>query len=113
MAYPPYQQPIVDRGGHVSRPWQLFFLQLAGGAGGGSSLPPGTLVGRGGGSGSGPAEALTIGDGLTLTGTVLAVDAAAVARMGYWIPITNGDPVTPEILFDSAGECIVGFVPTA
>jgi len=31
---------------------------------------------------------------------------------GYWSVITNGDPVTPELLFDSNGDAIMGFVPT-
>ena len=31
---------------------------------------------------------------------------------GYWTPITNGDPLSPEILFDAVGDCVVGFVPT-
>lgn len=30
---------------------------------------------------------------------------------GFWAPLTNGDPVTPEILFDSNGDVIMGFVP--
>ena len=30
---------------------------------------------------------------------------------GYWAPITNGDPLSPELLFDSAGDCVMGFVP--
>lgn len=29
---------------------------------------------------------------------------------GYWTPITNGDPVSPELLFDSNGDCIVGWM---
>ena len=33
-AYPPYQQPLLDRQtGLVTKPWQLFFLSLAGGGG--------------------------------------------------------------------------------
>ena len=40
------------------------------------------------------------------------VTAASVSGVGYWTPITNGDPVSPELLFDSNGDCIVGFVPT-
>ena len=123
--YPPYQQPLVDRAtGLVSTPWQLFFLHLAGADG--SNLAPGSitlaqlapltgsprLLGRGS-SGAGPVEELFIGTGLTLTGLTLSATGAGIATLGYWTPITNGDPLTPEILFDSAGDCIVGFVPTA
>jgi hypothetical protein len=41
-----------------------------------------------------------------------AIDGGALAQVGYWTPITNGDPVSPELLFDSNGDCLVGFVPT-
>jgi hypothetical protein len=119
--YPPYQQPLVDRTGRVTKPWQLFFLSLSGG----ETLADGSvtlvklepiasprLLGRGT-VGTGEVEQLTIGAGLALTGTELRVTATGVEQMGYWTPITNGDPVSPEILFDSNGDCIVGFVPTA
>jgi hypothetical protein len=118
--YPPYQQPLVDRAGRVSKPWQLFFLSLAGG----ETLADGSvtfvklepiasprLLGRGT-VGTGEVEQLTIGAGLAMTGTVLNVTSSGVAAAGYWTPITNGDPVSPEILFDNNGDCIVGFVPT-
>jgi hypothetical protein len=121
--YPPYQQPLVDRTGRVTKPWQLFFLSLSGG----ETLADGSvtlvklepiasprLLGRGT-VGTGEVEQLTIGAGLALTGTVLSVTASGangIAQLGYWTPITNGDPLSPEILFDSNGECIVGFVPT-
>jgi hypothetical protein len=117
--YPPYQQPLVDRTGRVTKPWQLFFLSLSGG----EALADGSvtlvklepiasprLLGRGT-VGTGEVEQLTIGAGLALTGTELRVTATGVEQMGYWTPITNGDPVSPEILFDSNGDCIVGFVP--
>jgi hypothetical protein len=118
--YPPYQQPLVDRTGRVTKPWQLFFLSLSGG----ETLADGSvtlvklepiasprLLGRGT-VGPGEVEQLTVGAGLALTGTELRVTATGVEQMGYWSVITNGDPVSPEILFDSNGDCIVGFVPT-
>ena len=49
---------------------------------------------------------------LTMTGTELRADASAIAELGMWIPISNGDPLSPEILFDSNGDVIMGFVPT-
>lgn len=122
-AYPPYQHPFLDaRTRLVTKPWQLFFLQLA--AKDASNLLPGSvtltqlapltgaprLLGRGS-AGAGPVEELTIGAGLALVGTELRA-TADVAGAGYWTPITNGDPLSPEILFDSAGDCIVGWVPT-
>ena len=127
MSYPPYQQPIVDRQtGLVSKVWQLFFLGLTGGAGGldGGTLTPGTvpldalqpidsprLLGRGS-PGVGPVEALLVGTGLILEDLTLSVTPESLTAVGYWTPITNGDPLSPEILFDAEGDCVVGFVPT-
>jgi hypothetical protein len=52
-------------------------------------------------------------DGDVLYVTAGAVAAAPLWTLGYWAPVTNGDPVSPELLFDSMGEAIVGFTPTA
>jgi hypothetical protein len=126
--YPPYQQPLLDRQtGLVTKPWQLYFLALGATAVDGGTTTPGSitldklqpissprLLGRGS-SGVGPVEQLTVGEGLALTGTVLSATAggdSGVDSLGYWTPITNGDPVSPEILFDTEGDCVVGFVPT-
>lgn len=126
--YPPYQQPLLDRAtGLVSKPWHQFFLRLLGQGDAAGALADGSvtldklqpissprLLGRGS-SGVGPVEQLTVGAGLALTATVLHVTAggaSGVDALGYWTPITNGDPLSPEILFDAAGDCVVGFVPT-
>jgi len=126
MNYPPYQQPFLDRQtGLVSKPWQLFFLSLlSSGSDVVGALPPGSvpidrlatiasprLLGRET-PGFGPVEELLIGAGLALTGLTLSATAAGVEQAGYWTPITNGDPLSPEILFDSDGDCVVGWVPT-
>jgi hypothetical protein len=124
-SYPPYQQPLLDpRTGRVTQPWQLFFLSLTRGAEGLADasvtfvklepIASPRLLGRGS-AGTGPVEQLTLGAGLALTGTVLSVTASdpdGIAQLGYWTPITNGDPLSPEILFDAVGDCVVGFVPT-
>jgi len=83
-AYPPYAQPIVSREGRVSTVWHRFFLSLVSSA----SLT----------------EAIAT--------AIPPLTAAAVSAMGYWTPITNGDPLSPEILFDAVGDCVVGWVPT-
>jgi len=36
---------------------------------------------------------------------------APLWTFGFWAPLTNGDSVSPEIVFDSNGACVVGFVP--
>lgn len=123
--YPPYQQPLLDRQtGLVTKPWQLFFLSLSGGTLDGGTIAGGTvpldalaaiesprLLGRGT-AGVGPVEALLIGTGLILTDLTLSVTSEGVESLGYWTPISNGDPLSPEILFDAEGDCVVGFVPT-
>jgi hypothetical protein len=68
------------------------------------------LLGRGS-SGVGPVEQITIGAGLALTGTELAATGDGLSGLGYWTPITNGDPLSPELLFDAEGDCVVGWVP--
>jgi hypothetical protein len=122
--YPPYQQPIVGREARVTTPWHQFFLSLVSSADLLGFLSPGSLpiatlepiasprlLGRGS-PGIGPVEVITLGAGLAMTGTELSVTAAGLSGLGYWTPITNGDPLSPEILFDAAGDCVVGFVPT-
>jgi len=86
-SYPPYQQPIVSREGRVSTVWHRFFLSLV-------STPHLIDLVRG------------------LVPAVPPLTADAVMALGYWTPITNGDPLSPEILFDAAGDCVVGWVPT-
>jgi len=124
--YPPYQQPLLDaRTGRVTKPWHLFFLSLVGSDDVAGAIAPGSitydklqdvsasprLLGRGS-SGAGPIEEITLGEGLVMTGTTLSVDFSTVDQAGYWTPITNGDPLSPEILFDAEGDCVVGWVPT-
>lgn len=92
----PAGHPIADpRSGILTPPWVIYFQHLTRDLGDSLRLP-----GGGGGGGGGPLPPVPPGF------------AALVAAAGYWTPITNGDGATPEILFDSAGEVIVGFVPT-
>ncbi len=64
------------------------------------------LLGRGSSGGSGDVEELTLGSGLTLTGTVLAASGGAGAGSA-WSVLTTGNPTTPELVFDSAGDVIM------
>lgn len=65
-----------------------------------------TLLGRGEGDGAGPPQVITLGTGLLMTGTVLSASGGD----GYWVPLTDGDPVETELIF-AAGECVMVFVP--
>lgn len=64
------------------------------------------LIGRGD-SGAGTPQEITAGAGLAIVGTEL-VPASGGA---HYEPLTNGDPVTPEILFDGFGDVIMTWVP--
>lgn len=113
--YPPARHPITDpRTGLISRPWLAFFQRL------GSSvtttittviqevglavLPAqaaSTLLGRRSTS-AGTPEAIALGTGLTMSGTVLSVvtGAAEVPQVfGRWEPLTSGIVMSPELIY--------------
>ena len=88
------------------------------------SQPASTLVGRGSASAGSP-EVITLGTGLTMVATVLNASGGMTtgywtplcagdtlnwgqinSQVGEWSPLTNGDPVTPELIFNSDGDCI-------
>jgi hypothetical protein len=127
-SYPPYQLPLLDaRTGRVSKAWHLFFLSLVSAGNVAGAIAPGSitvehlapmpapsLLGRGT-PGVGPAEIISLGTGLTMTGTVLSATAggsSGIEQLGYWTPITDGVTPIAELLFDAEGDCVVGFVPT-
>jgi hypothetical protein len=37
--------------------------------------------------------------------------SAPIQDFGYWCPLSNGDPLSPEIVFDSKGHVVMGFHP--
>src|SRR5262245_6137682 len=39
------------------------------------------------------------------------ISGAAGGTGGFYAPVTNGDPISPEILFDTHGEVIMGWEP--
>lgn len=127
--------------GRVSKPWYRFFesvakagntainfnadsftgiLQPAHGGTGVTTglttlLPPwvkfsdeSLLLGRGEGNGAGDGQEISLGAGLEMVGTTLQATGAGT---GYWTILTNGDPVMPEVVFDSNGDAIAVFVP--
>lgn len=111
LTYPPLREPVVDptTGGRATRPWALFFQQLLAGLVdlttgvtgtlGLSSLPPqaaGTLLGRGTPT-AGVPEVITLGTGLTMTGTVLSSSAAL--GDAYYEPLTDGDLEEAELVY--------------
>ena len=46
------------------------------------------------------------------TSSSSSITSAEVEAVGYWSPLTNGDPVTPELVFDGDGDCIMVWNPT-
>jgi hypothetical protein len=113
--YPPARHPITDaRTGLISRPWLAFFQRL------GSSvtttvttviqevglavLPSqaaSTLLGRRSAS-AGTPEAITLGTGLTMSGTTLSVVSTPdehVTAFGRWEPLSSGIVASPELIY--------------
>lgn len=58
-------------------------------------------------------DKLVAGSNITLTKKLgsITIDAAGSAVTTYFEPVTNGDPVTPELLFDGDGDVIMNEVP--
>jgi len=67
------------------------------------------LLGRGSSGGSGDVEELTLGTGLTLTGTTLSASGSS-GSSHYDCPLSDGDLTAAEIIFAS-GECVIVQVP--
>lgn len=42
---------------------------------------------------------------------ILEITSEMVEAVGYWSPLTNGDPVTPELIF-ADGDVIMVWTPT-
>jgi hypothetical protein len=131
---PPVNHPVVDpkSGGRMTVPWQAWCQNIAGdafntGTAAGNQPSP-TPAGPSFGAvvaGSEPiVSASTTGDLLTLTssdGSIvytsnpasksIDLSAGSSTPTGAWVPVTDGDPVDPQIVFDAAGQVVVTLVP--
>ena len=111
------QEPIADpKTGMISRTWYLWFMQLiqefttAGDVFGPSSSLNDQIVLFSGTSGK-------VIKGATGTGFVFATNGVYsvtgnLSQVGKWSELTNSDPVSPELVFDSFGDTIDVWVPT-
>ncbi len=131
--YPPAPNPIAEQSSRlITRPWLAFFQRLATAAmqlltgdvttttGGVATITPHAvtfdkiqtvhadkLLGRGHGLGTGDVEEISLGTGLSMTGTTLNVSGGNVPYM----PLTLGDE-PPTFVTDGAGRLImVAFTP--
>lgn len=110
--------PFVDHQARITVPWYLFLQAIYRTVGQGGFAPgDGTYITITPDSDLPNARVATDSDTITVDLTVPGIirwhtTAAAISDLGYWTPITNGDPLSPEILFDAEGDCVVGFVPT-
>ncbi len=100
----------------VTRPWLMYFQSIidglvnAGNVFGPSSSVDNQIVLFSGTTGQ-------LIKGATGTGFVFATNGIYsvvpdISQVGYWSPLTNGDPVSPEIVFDSFGDTIAVWTPT-
>jgi len=111
----PVPGPVVDEHRLITREW-LFFQQTvvdqltaAGNVTGPASSLDGQIVLFDGTSGQ-------LIRGATGTGFVFATNGvysvvADPSSVGYYSELTNGDPVNPELVFDSFGDTIDMWVP--
>jgi len=78
-----------------------------------ANLPPvsaaSRLLGRGASS-AGDVQELTLGAGLTMTGTTLSATGGGGGPSHYDAPLTDGDLVAADLIF-AAGECVIVQVP--
>lgn len=76
--------------------------------------PTGPAGPSGSGSGGGPGIPGMPGEdgGLGILVVPSQLTLSQLLAFGYWSELTNGDPVTPELIFDSFGNTIDLFVPS-
>jgi hypothetical protein len=130
---PPINEPVTDprTGDRMTLPWQGWVQSVTRGLGGVADavthipVPGAPPAGFGvvAPSGQTPVAAFTSTDTLALTsldGSVAfttnpatrTVDLSASGSSGRaWVPVTDGDPVDPQIIFDAAGQVVVTEVP--
>jgi hypothetical protein len=138
--YPFPNHPVVDlRTGLVTPPWRAYLQRLTavattGGGGGGGAITEITgPVTAGPGPGSVPATITptgvvvgTYGDAshvgrftVNAAGQLTAALNVAISGGGgggaspsdpHYEPVTNGDPINPELIFDGGGDVVMGWV---
>ena len=52
---------------------------------------------------------LVVDDGGIAMSKKATVSQLVGVTAGYWAPLTNGDPISPELVFDDQGDVVVGF----
>lgn len=131
MAYPPFQQAMTDpKTGLLTQPWVMFFLSVFGGGSAGGGLAPasapyvltaavpvlpngqvltsplltGVTAGTYGDTMHVGQFTVDVNGRLTLAADVAM--AGTPAGSGYWSLLTNGDPVTPELIFTADGDVV-------
>jgi hypothetical protein len=117
MEYIGARVPLLEGQSWVmSRPWYMWMMSIlntltaAGDVFGPSSSVNNQIVLFNGTTG-------TLIKGATGTGFVFATNGVYsvttdLSQVGYWSELTNGDPVSPELVFDSFGDTIAVWTPT-
>jgi hypothetical protein len=70
-----------------------------------------SVIGRSANSTGNPADIAASADQQILGRRGAVVGFTAIEAFGYWSPLTNGDPVTPELIF-AAGDAIAVWTAT-
>jgi hypothetical protein len=132
-AYPPPNTPMIDRFGLVTIEWRHYFQSLSSAvsppvgpgitqltgpvttpAGGG--IQPTTITPTGVTAGTyGDATNVgqfTVNAAGQLTGAVnVPITAHAPSPLdGHYEPVTNGDPINPDLIYNSGGDLVMGWV---
>ena len=117
LLYQAPQQPIADiKTGLITRPWYMWLMQLINDATGfGDVFGPSNSLNNQIVLFSGATGKLL--KAATGTGFVFATNGvysvtSDLSQVGYWSPLTNGDPTTPELIFDSFGDTIAVWTST-
>lgn len=54
---------------------------------------------------------LVAGDGIEFDTSTAGQFIISTSEQGVWVPLSDGDPIQPEVIFDSFGQVVMVFVP--